>query len=186
MKIKLCLFLMLFMLSACSFKETLSNFKEDAFEALKVNFSKVPLIGKYIKLYPPPSKSYGELKDKIDMLTSYNIPEQYKKEYEEILSKWKEIEENYRKRYYKKAERKIKELKPKIEAFSKKLEAYYEATKKEAQQKYKMIEEKAKKILLEKRGEERLKIELYLWKLRTLLSVKDYEAFFKEIENVPF
>lgn len=179
----------LLILTSCSWKDTLlgvKDIKEDVIEKIKVSLAQIPLLGRYVTLPPPPKEFYEDLKKKIDLLGSYKIPESYKKEYEEILSKWREIEESYKKRYYKKCERKLKELKPKVDTLLKKLETYQETIKKEAQEKYRLIEERAKKILPGKTGEERLRIELYLWKLRTLLSARDYDTFFKEIENVPF
>lgn len=188
MKIRSVLFLgcVLLLLTSCSWKDVFLGVKEDTVERIKVFLNQIPLLGRYVTLPPPPKEFYEDLKKKIDLLGSYKIPEPYKKEYEEILSKWKEIEESYKKRYYRKCERKLKELKPKVETLLKKLEAYQEKLKKEAQEKYKLIEERAKKVLSNKTGEERLRIELYLWKLRTLISAGEYEFFFKELENVPF
>jgi len=53
-------------------------------------------------------------------------------------------------------------------------------------QKYQALEQKAKEVLKTKKGEDRLKIELYLWKLRSLITLEDYDSFNKEIENAPF
>lgn len=176
----------LLILTSCSWKDAFLGVKEDTVEKIKVFLNQIPLLGRYVTLPPPPKEVYEDLKKKIDLLGSYQIPEPYKKEHEEILSRWREIEESYKKRYYRKCERKLKEVKPKVEALLRKLEAYQERIKKEAQEKYKLIEERAKRVLSSKTGEERLKIELYLWKLRTLLSAGDYDTFFKELENVPF
>jgi len=49
------------------------------------------------------------------------------------------------------------------------------------------MEKRAKQILKNTKSEEKkVKIKLYLWKLRNLIDLEDYSEFEKELQNPPF
>jgi len=50
------------------------------------------------------------------------------------------------------------------------------------------VEKQANKILQKKNlsAQEKLKVELYLWKLRALISLKRFDKFDEELKNKPF
>ncbi|AIH04025.1 MULTISPECIES: hypothetical protein [Thermodesulfobacterium] len=173
-------------LSSCTLKERFQEFKEDNVERVKVFLSNLPLVRKYVSLHSPPKELYQEIKGMIEWIKGAKVPDLYKEEHKAVLKEWERIEGYYKKKYYKKCERELKRFKPKVETLKNKLETYRETLKKEAMQKYQAVEQKAKEILKNKKGEERLRIELYLWKLRSLIALEDYEKFNQEIENAPF
>ncbi|QER41826.1 hypothetical protein F1847_03340 [Thermodesulfobacterium sp. TA1] len=174
------------LLPSCALKERFQEFKDDNLERAKVFLARLPLVKRYVSLYPPPKEFYQEVKGMVEWIKGAKVPDLYKEEQKAVLKHWEEIENLYKSKYYRRCERELKKLKPKAETLKNKLETYRETLKREAMQKYQALEQKAKEVLKTKKGEDRLKIELYLWKLRSLITLEDYDSFNKEIENAPF
>ena len=193
--VALIFFLCLFSLSACEKSEFLKKakdsfhlVKEEMVERVKVGLSKVPFIKKYIHLPPAPSSLYEKAQKLVIQLRDLKAEKVYPVKFKEVLEAWEEADRFYRYKYYIKAHRKLEEVIEKAEALKKELEAYWASLEEKAWAKYKKVEKDAKEILSKKKMklEEKLKIELYLWKLKTLVTLKRYDKFEKELKNRPF
>jgi phosphoglycerate-specific signal transduction histidine kinase len=133
-----------------------------------------------------PEKLYNATKEVIDKLKLYRTEEVYKEEYNRIIENWEKVKELYQSKYYKSAKKELEKLYPEAKKLLEKIETYREKLEKDAWEKYNALVKKVKPLLSKKKGEERLKIELYLWKLRTLITMEKYDEFYKEIKNFPF
>ena len=185
------LFLALFILISCetlkNLKSSLYEFKENTVEKIKVSLTHIPFIKKYITLYPAPKELYNETENLINQLKRYKVDEIFKNDYEEVLNAWEKAKELYQSRYYRSAEKELKKVNSMAKELLEKVKAYKETLKTEALQKYKKMEKRAKQILKNTKSEEKkVKIELYLWKLRNLIDLEDYSEFEKELQNPPF
>jgi len=174
------LFLALILLTSC---ET----KERAVEKIKVSLSHIPFIKNYITLYPAPEKLYTETEDLMNQLKYYKAQEVFKDEYEKVLSLWEKAKDLYQSKYYKSAEKELKKVNSMAKELLKKVKTYKETLKTSALNKYKKMEELAEQVLKNAKSEEkRLQIKLYLWKLKTLIDMENYNEFEKELQNPPF
>jgi len=185
------LFLALFILISCetlkNLKSSLYEFKENTVEKIKVSLTHIPFIKKYITLYPAPKELYNETENLINQLKRYKVDEIFKNDYEEVLDAWEKAKELYQSRYYRSAEKELKKVNSMAKELLEKVKAYKETLKTEALQKYKKMEKRAKQILKNTKSEEKkVKIKLYLWKLRNLIDLEDYSEFEKELQNPPF
>ena len=192
MKIKKYIYflLFLFLLASCSLKDinlSLQNFKDIIVERTKVFLNNIPLIKKYISLPPAPKKLYKQTENIIEQLKTYGTKKVYKDEYEEVIILWKKAKDLYQNRYYLSAKKELKKLYPKAKDLLEKIKAYKENVRKEALQKYKALVKRANlKLSRLKDKEEKLKIKLYLWKLKFLLTMENYNEFNEAIKNPPF
>ncbi len=176
------LIIFLLTLSSCSYE-----IKENAEEKIKVFLSKIPLIKNYINLPPAPTNLYYQTEQLINELKAFKAEDIFKEEYEKVLNAWEEAKKLYQKKYYRSAEKKLKKVNNMAKELLEKVGSYREVLKKSALEKYKQIEEKAKEIINStKSQEEKLKIKIYLWKLRNLLEMEMFDEFEKEIQNSPF
>ena len=185
------LFLALFILISCetlkNLKSSLYEFKENTAEKIKVSLTHIPFIKKYITLYPAPKELYNETENLINQLKRYKVDEIFKNDYEEVLDAWEKAKELYQSKYYRSAEKELKKVNSMAKELLEKVRAYKETLKTEALQKYKKMEKRAKQILKNTKSEEKkVKIKLYLWKLRNLIDLEDYSEFEKELQNPPF
>lgn len=185
------LFLALFILISCetlkNLKSSLYEFKENTVEKIKVSLTHIPFIKKYITLYPAPKELYNETENIINQLKRYKVDEIFKNDYEEVLDAWEKAKELYQSKYYRSAEKELKKVNSMAKELLEKVRAYKETLKTEALQKYKKMEKRAKQILKNTKSEEKkVKIKLYLWKLRNLIDLEDYSEFEKELQNPPF
>ena len=184
-------FLALFILISCetlkNLKSSLYEFKENTVEKIKVSLTHIPFIKKYITLYPAPKELYNETENLINQLKRYKVDEIFKNDYEEVLNAWEKAKELYQSKYYRSAEKELKKVNSMAKELLEKVKAYKETLKTEALQKYKKMEKRAKQILKNTKSEEKkVKIKLYLWKLRNLIDLEDYSEFEKELQNPPF
>lgn len=185
------LFLFLFFFNSCGTLENLKSssydFKERTVEKIKVFFSGIPFIKKYITLYPAPKELYGETENLMNELKVYKADEIFKDEYEKILKAWEKAKELYQKKYYKTAEKELKKVNLMAKELLEKIKAYKENLKNSALKRYKKMEEIAEEILKNTKSEEKkLQIKLYLWKLRNLIDLENYSEFERELQNPPF
>ena len=185
------LFLALFILISCetlkNLKSSLYEFKENTVEKIKVSLTHIPFIKKYITLYPAPKELYNETENLINQLKRYKVDEIFKNDYEEVLDAWEKAKELYQSKYYRSAEKELKKVNSMAKELLEKVKAYKETLKTEALQKYKKMKKRAKQILKNTKSEEKkVKIKLYLWKLRNLIDLEDYSEFEKELQNPPF
>ena len=185
------LFLALFILISCetlkNLKSSLYEFKENTVEKIKVSLTHIPFIKKYITLYPAPKELYNETENLINQLKRYKVDKIFKNDYEEVLDAWEKAKELYQSKYYRSAEKELKKVNSMAKELLEKVKAYKETLKTEALQKYKKMEKRAKQILKNTKSEEKkVKIKLYLWKLRNLIDLEDYSEFEKELQNPPF
>lgn len=182
------LLLILAVLNSCTqwerFKSRATLFKEDAVETIKVYLSSVPIIRRWISLHPPPRELYKSTEEKITQLKFSQAKDRYSEEYDRIIKKWDEANRDYRRKFYKRAERKLKNVQRDAEGLLKKIEEEERVKRERALALYKRREEELL-ANLPKREEERLKVRIYLWKLRNLIELKKYEEFEREIEKSP-
>jgi hypothetical protein len=169
-------------------KDSFHLVKEEVMERVKVKLSTVPFIKKYIHLPPPPEALYNSTQSLILNLRDLKAEEVYPDKFKDVLDAWDEADRLYRYKYYFKARRKLKEVMKKAEDLKKELEAYWATLKEKAWDKYKKVEKEANRVLKKKdvSPELRLKIELYLWKLRTLIALERFDRFERELKNKPF
>ncbi len=198
--LKKCLFLIILLSALFAFegckktefiqkaKDSFHLVKEEVLEVVKVKLSEVPFIKKYIHLPPPPKALYNSTQKLIFSLRDLKADQIYPDKFKEVLDAWEEADRLYRYKYYFKARKKLEEVKKKAETLKKELLAYWASLKEKAWQKYHQVEKEAKKILKKKglTSDEKLKIELYLWKLRTLIALERFDKFEKEIKKKPF
>ncbi len=179
------LLILVFLPNSCK-KEDLTNIKNNFIERTKIFLSNIPFIKKYITLPPPPIDLYKNTQEIIKKLKDLDAEKIYKKDFEKLLKDWEKAKKLYKKKYYKKAETYLKKIYKEAKELLERVKAYKETLKINAWKKYKIIENRAQKLLSKKKKEERIKIELYLWKLRNLINLERYEEFEKELQNPPF
>ena len=171
-----------------NFKNNFHKAKEEIGESIKVRLHDAPFIGRYIHLPPPPKELYNATKEIILNLKKLNAESLYPEEYKKVLSQWEEAQALYNAKYYKKAKEKLEEVKKQALALEKQIKTYWENLQNQAWAKYKQIEKQAKKLLYQENlsKQEKLNIELYLWKLRSLIVLREFEKFERELQNKPF
>ncbi len=181
------LFLITFLFSACEPKErflnTLSNFKNTFTERAKAKLSEIPFIKGFIKLPPPPKELYENTKAKIEELRLSKAKDIYSKEYQEIMKRWKEIEALYNKKYYRSAERALKEVSKEVDSLLEKVKEYEINLKKRALSEYQNRERELLSQVSPRDKEKYLRIRLYLWKLKNLIEMGEYEKFERELKG---
>ncbi|MFN3504766.1 MAG: hypothetical protein ACK4Y7_00965 [Caldimicrobium sp.] len=154
-------------------------------ETIKVNLSKVPLLGRWIELPKPPKELYQKTEEKIVLLRVSKAKDLFKDEYEKVMSKWSKGETLYKKKYYLSAEKHLKKALADADSLLSKVEAYEKNLKEKALAKYAFLENQIKNKSF-KNEEEKIKAGLYLLKLKNLLELGKYDEFEKAAENPPF
>ena len=190
------IFCLILVLSSCNnqrinqLKQRLSKryeiVKEEVIERLKVGLSELPIIGKHISLPPAPKELYEETKAIFEKLKTYKAQEVYPKEYQTLVEKWGEIQNLYESRYYLSAKRELKQLYPEAKEFLQKVEKYHQEVEEKAWKKYKEVESRLKKLIKKGKLKDILKVKLYLWKLKTLIKMENYDEFYRESSKLPF
>ncbi|MCD6489527.1 MAG: hypothetical protein J7K20_02230 [Thermodesulfobacterium sp.] len=185
------LFMAFFLLSSCKNLEILKSsfyeFKEKASERIKVSLSKIPFIKEHITLPPAPEKLYIETKNLIDQLKAYKAEDMFKDEYQRVLNAWERAKKLYQNKYYKSAEKELKKVNSMAKELLENVKAYRETLKTSALKKYKKMEKIAQRVLKNVKSEKkRLEIKLYLWKLKNLIEMEEYDEFERELQNPPF
>lgn len=179
----------IFFLSACEPKEkllsNLTNFKNTFTERVKAKLSEVPLINRFFKLPPPPKELYEKTKAKIEEMQISKAKDIYSKEYMEMMKKWKEAESLYNKKYYRSAERALAEVSKEADSLIAMVKEYEVNLKKKALSEYQSKERELLSQVSPKEKEKYLRIKLYLWKLKNLLELGEYEKFERELKSPP-
>ncbi len=163
---------------------SLREFKDSLTEKIKVSLSNLPFINRYIKLPPEPKELYKKVEEKISLLKLSKAKDLYPQEYQRILKDWQKTQFYYKNKYYLSAKKKLEELDKASEDLWKKVEDYNKNLKEKALLKYKQMEE----ILLNKAQSlgEKVKVNLYLLKLKNLIDLGRYDELEREMENPPF
>jgi len=183
------LILLLLVLSSCETKEkalhSLKTFKEEATEMVKAKLSGLPLIHRWIKLPPAPKELYQKTEETMTYLKLSKAKDLYQKEYQEVTKKWEEASIAYKRRYYVKAEKLLKEVSTEAETLLKQVREYEENLKNKALTEYKAKEQELLAKVSSKDEEGALKTRLYLWKLKNLIEMGEYEKFERELKKAP-
>lgn len=189
-RVKLLLIFLLAMglLNSCApwekFKTRVSSWKEDTFETIKVYLSSVPVVRRWIRLNPPPKELHRATEEKISQLKLLQVKNLYPEEYERVIKRWEEANRDYQRKFYRRAEKKLKSVQRDAEALLKKVEEVEREKRERALALYQRREEELLSKL-PKKEEERLKVRVYLWKLKNLIELRRYEEFEREIERSP-
>lgn len=182
-------FLIVFLFFSCEPKEKIFNtfrdFKETFTERVKAKLSEVPFINRFIKLPPPPKTLYEKTKSKIEELRVSKAKEIYAKEYEELMKKWKEGESFYNRKYHRSAEKLFNEILKEGDSLLQKVKEYEDNLRKKALSEYQRRERELLSKVSPKEREVYLKVRLYLWKLKNLMEMGEYEKFERELQNSP-
>ncbi len=186
----LILLIFLLVFNACNLRDvktSFNNFKDNFSERMRVFLHGIPFIKKYVSLPPAPKKLYNQTEEIISKLKLYNTQKFYQKEYKKLMESWREIRYLYKDGYYLSARKELEKLFPKAKELLKRVKNYREILREKALQKYKEIAKKAELVLAHlKKEKQRLKIKLYLWKLKLLIDMERYNEFNKAIKNPPF
>lgn len=183
--------LSLFILISCEaqtqfFKQKWQDFQENFTESVKIFLTRVPVVKNYIKLPPPPKELYEELQSILFQLEAYRAKDLYPEEYAQVFEEWLKIQKLYQEKYYLKAQKLLKKTLPLAKNLLEKIQKYYSNLKNSALKRYQEVEKLAQEKLKKSSPENRLKIQLYLWRLKNLLILEKYEEFNKELEKRPF
>lgn len=185
------LFFLVFFFTSCkvqreNLKQRWQDTAENFSETFKVFLTHFPIVKNYIKLHSPPKELYEEMQLTIFQLEAYKANEVFKEDYEKVNETWTEIQKLYQEKYYLKAQKLLKKALPSAKALLEKTQKYYSDLKKSALSKYGEVEKLAQEKMKKSTPEERLKIQLYLWKLKNLITLEKYEEFQRELEKKPF
>jgi hypothetical protein len=181
------LFVLLF-LSGCDdiIKGRLSDFKDASLERVKVMLVDVPLVGRWVKLHPKPSSLYQEVEEAISALKAKGVEKYLPDEFARFEKEWQEAKKLYSERLYLQAEKKLKTLAKEAKDLNEKLDKTLSALKSSALQKYKEKEAELTSRLNSMNEEDRLKLKVYLFYLRSLIEQGRLEEFERELEKDPF
>ncbi|NPA40007.1 MAG: hypothetical protein GXO57_06160 [Thermodesulfobacteria bacterium] len=160
--------------------------KDKVVERTKVALKRLPIIGNHISLPPAPKELYLKTKEVLDKLKMYKTEELYPKEYSEVVEKWEEAQDDYLSEYYLSAKKELSTLYPEAKRLLEKVKEHREKMEKRAWKKYEEVYNKLKPILEKAKGKTKLKIKLYLWKLRLLIKMENYDDFYRAIRERPF
>ncbi len=151
---------------------------------VKYRLSKLPLVGRFVEPPPPPEKAYLETQELIKALKKAQADRYLPEAYAEILRKWERAQEYYRTGHYDWAEDYFQRIQKLAQEALQKAQGIREENRRKALtqlQKLRKSFEKRKKQLS---FEERLKLELVLWRLETVIEMEDFERFASEAEEV--
>lgn len=184
----LSLLLVLLLLSGCgeNIKGRLSDFKDAAFERVKVMLVDVPLVGRWVKLYPKPSSLYQEVEEAISALKAKGAEKYLPDEFAKFEKEWQEAKKLYSERLYLQTEKKLKTLAKEAKVLNEKLDKTLSALRSSALQKYKEKEAELTLKLSSMKEEDRLKVKVYLFYLKSLIEQGRFEEFEREFKRDPF
>ena len=187
--ISLIFLFLLFLLTACEPKKsilnTFSNFKNTFIERTKAKLSDIPFIRRYIKLPPPPKELYEKTKIKVDELKVSRAKDLYPNEYQNLIKKWEKAKSFYHKKYYSSAEKLLQEIQKEGDSLLTKVAEYEANLRNKALSEYKNKEAELLSMVSSKEKDKYLKVKLYLWKLKNLIEMGEYEKFERELKNSP-
>ena len=150
---------------------------------VKYRLSKLPLIGRFVEPPPPPEKEYLEVKGLIEELNRTRAERYVPKLYRKIRKKWERAEEYYQTGHYDWALSYFKELRRLSREALDRTRAIREKKKKEAREVLKKLRSAYENRRKELSPETRLKIELVLWRLETLIELEEFDRFATEAEE---
>jgi hypothetical protein len=184
----LSLLLVLLLLSGCDdvIKGRLSDFKDASLERVKVMLVDVPLVGRWVKLHPKPSSLYQEVEEAISALKAKGIEKYLPDEFARFEKEWQEAKKLYSERLYLQAEKKLKTLAKSAKDLNEKLDKTLSALKSSALQKYKEKSAELTSRLTSMNEEDRLKLKVYLFYLKSLIEQGRLEEFERELKKDPF
>ncbi|MGC8965850.1 MAG: hypothetical protein ACP5KO_03485 [Caldimicrobium sp.] len=180
---------LIFLLPACEPKknilDTFNNFKNTFIERTKAKLSDIPFIRRYIKLPPPPKELYEKTKIKVDELKVSRAKDLYPNEYQNLIKKWEKAKSFYHKKYYSSAEKLLQEIQKEGDSLLTKVAEYEANLRNKALSEYKNKEAELLSMVSSKEKDKYLKVKLYLWKLKNLIEMGEYEKFERELKNSP-
>jgi hypothetical protein len=184
----LSLLFVLLLLSGCgeNIKGRLSDFKDASLERVKVMLVDVPLVGRWVKLHPKPSSLYQEVEEAISSLKAKGVEKYLPDEFARFEKEWQEAKKLYAERLYLQAEKKLKTLAKEAKDLNEKLDKTLSALKSSALQKYKEKEAELTSRLSSLNEEDRLKLKVYLFYLKSLIEQGRLEEFERELKKDPF
>jgi hypothetical protein len=184
----LSLLFVLLLLSGCgeNIKERLSDFKDASLERVKVMLVDVPFVGRWVKLHPKPSSLYQEVEEAISALKAKGVEKYLPDEFARFEKEWQEAKKLYSGRLYLQAEKKLKTLAKEAKDLNEKLDKILSALKSSALQKYKEKEAELISRLSSMNEEDRLKLKVYLFYLKSLIEQGRLEEFERELKKDPF
>jgi len=184
----LSLLLVLLLLSGCDdvIKGRLSDFKDASLERVKVMFVDAPLIGRWVKLHPKPTFLHQEVEEAISALKAKGVEKYLPDEFARFEKEWQEAKKLYAERLYLQAEKKLKTLAKEAKDLNEKLDKTLSALKSSALQKYKEKEAELTSRLSSMNEEDRLKLKVYLFYLKSLIEQGRLEEFERELKKDPF
>jgi hypothetical protein len=184
----LSLLLVLLFLSGCgeNIKGRLSDFKDASLERVKVMLVDVPLVGRWVKLHPKPSSLYQEVEEAISALKAKGVEKYLPDEFAKFEKEWQEAKKLYSERLYLQAEKKLKNLAKKAKVLNEKLDKTLSALRSSALQKYKEKEAELTSRLSSMNEENKLKLKVYLFYLKSLIEQGRFEEFERELKKDPF
>lgn len=150
---------------------------------VKYRLSKLPLIGRFVEPPPPPEKEYLETKQLMEELSRARADRYAPELYSQIQKKWKRAEEYYHTGHYDWAVIYFDKIRKLSQEALSKARTIREKKKKAALAVLKKLrssyESRKKKLPFE----ERLKIELVLWRLETLIELEEFDRFVTEAQE---
>ncbi len=184
----LSLVLVLFLLSGCgeNIKGRITDFKDESLERVKVTLVDLPFIGRWVKLHPKPSSLYKEVEEAILNLKAKGAEKYLPDEFAKFEREWQKAKELYSERLYLQAEKKLKTLAKEAKDLNEKLDKTLSALRSSAMQKYKEREAELTSKLSSLNEEDRLKLNVYLLYLKSLVEQGRFEEFESELKKDPF
>ncbi len=184
----LSLLFVLLLLSGCgeNIKGRFSDFKDASLERVKVMLVDVPLVGRWVKLHPKPSSLYQEVEEAISALKAKGVEKYLPDEFARFEKEWQEAKKLYSERLYLQAEKKLKTLAKTAKDLNEKLDKTLSALRSSALQKYKEKEAEFTSRLSFMNEEDRLKLKVYLFYLKSLIEQGRLEEFERELKKDPF
>jgi len=184
----LSLLLVLLFLSGCgeNIKGRLADFKDASLERVKVMLVDMPLVRRWVKLHPKPSSLYQEVEEAISVLKTKEVEKYLPDEFAKFEKEWQEAKKLYSERFYLQAEKKLKTLVKTAKVLNEKLDKTLSALRSSALQKYKEKEAELTSRLSSMNEEDRLKLKVYLFYLKSLIEQGRLEEFERELKKDPF
>lgn len=167
-----------------SLTEKVKDLKEKGEEQVKVFLADIPIVKRWVKLPNPPQELYRDTEAKISLLKVSKAKDIFAQEYKVVMEDWDKAKKQYERRYYKTSEKLLRKVNHAAEELLRKVEAYEKVVREQALARYKEIESQLL-TKMPKNEEERLKIKLYLWKLKNLIDLGKFDEFEREVKGVP-
>lgn len=151
---------------------------------IKYRLSKWPLIGRFVKPPPPPEKEYLATKKLLADLDKARADRYAPELYREIHEKWQRAEKYYHTGHYDWAVYYFKKIRDLSREALTRARSVREKKKKEALTVLKKLKSSYEKRKRNLSLEKRLKIELALWRLETLIELEKFDRFATEAREV--